>query len=456
MTPRYNQLIKVKFLVLFVAVTLLGLSFFGTGKSVHASRVGPDPSYTNVPALGTFPAESNCTTCHFTGGSNPLNASGGTFQILDAPASYNPGQEYTIKVSLSRTGIVRFGFQITALDESGNPAGTLTATDTTRTQKIQGDPFSVLKDRFYIEHTTTGSAAVSSGLGEWTFKWTAPATRGGKITFYASGNAANNLSNQTGDFIYTTTAVMRPNVVSVNAASSDPTPKASNSGISSAYGVDLATAIATASGDADPNTPGIQLPTTLNGTTVKVRDSLNVERNATLFFVSPNQVNYLLPSLMANGNATVTITSGNGAVSTGTLPIATVAPGIFTVNQGGTGLAAAQIQRVRNGNTIAYEDVATGPVASPVAIPIEWKDPGDQLYLIIYGTGFRQRSDLSTVVVTVKGASQQVVYTAGHADYAGLDQINVLLDKALAGSGEVNVTLTVDGVAANTVKINFK
>ena len=64
---------------------------------------------------------------------------------------------------------------------------------------------------------------MSSGLGEWTFNWTAPATLGGKITFYASGNAANNSNTQLGDFIYTATAVMRPNVVSINAASSDTT-----------------------------------------------------------------------------------------------------------------------------------------------------------------------------------------------------------------------------------------
>jgi hypothetical protein len=127
-----------------------------------------------------------------------------------------PGQEYTIKVSLSRGTLSRFGFQLTALTEDGQFAGTLTPTDN-RTQTTSGQVGS--SNRTYIEHTGTGSASVSAGLGEWTFKWTAPAARGGKITFYASGNAANNSNTQLGDFIYTTSAVMRPNIESVNAAS---------------------------------------------------------------------------------------------------------------------------------------------------------------------------------------------------------------------------------------------
>lgn len=452
MKSRYSKAIKFVLLLLMVGFVLFKLEM--DERPVRANRAGPIDAQTGAPALGTFSAESNCTSCHF---GNTLNAAGGTFQILDVPASYTPGQEYTIKVSLSRTGLVRFGFQLTALDETGKAAGTLTATDATRTQVIPGDPFSEFKDRSYIEHTSTGSAQVSAGLGEWTFKWTAPATRGGKITFYAAGNATNNSNSQIGDFIYTTSATMRPNVVTVSGASFDNTTNnASNSSIVSGFGVDLATTTANATSDADPNTPGIQLPSTLGGTTVTVKDSLNVTHNATLFYVSPTQVNYLLPSAMANGAATVTFTSGNGTVSTGTLTIASVKPGIFTVNQGGSGYPAAQIQRVRNGVTIGFEDVAVGPVANPVAVPIEWKDAGDQLYLVIYGTGFRQRTQLSAVNVTVKGAAQQVVYAAAHTDFAGLDQSNVLLDRSLAGSGDTNVVMTVDGVAANTVKINFK
>lgn len=449
MKSRFSK--AIKFVLLFLTVGFVLFQFEMSDRPVHANRGGPLDALTGAPALGTFSAEGNCTACHF---GSALNASGGTFQIT-APSSYEPNQKYTIKVNLSRGTLVRFGFEITALDETGKPAGTFTITDAVRTQLISGDAFSEFKDRRYVTHTGTGTSA-SGGATEWSFDWTAPATRS-KITFYAAGNAANNNNGQTGDFIYTATALMRPSVASVNAASSDnANNNAANGAIYSGYGVDLATSTVVASGDADPNTPGIQLPTTLGGTTVTVRDAGSITRNATLFFVSPNQVNYLLPTGMANGAATVTVTNGS-TVSTGTITVATVKPGIFTVNQQGTGFAAAQIQRVRNGVTLGFEEVATGPTANPVAVPIEWKDPNDQLYLTLYTTGLRNRSQQSNVLVTVNGASQMVVYAAAHPDYAGLDQVSVLLDRStLAGRGDVNVILTADGVAANTVRINFK
>ncbi|MEK7830404.1 MAG: hypothetical protein AAB401_04915, partial [Acidobacteriota bacterium] len=53
--------------------------------------------------------------------------------------------------------------------------------------------------------------------------------------------------------------------------------------IVSAFGIGLATATQVAT--------TLPLPTTLAGTTVKVRDSANVERQAPLFFVAPTQVN---------------------------------------------------------------------------------------------------------------------------------------------------------------------
>jgi len=76
----------------------------------------------------------------------------------------------------------------------------------------------------------------------------------------------------------------------------------------------------------------------LAGTTVKVRDSLGVERNAPLFFVSPGQVNYLIPPGSAVGTANITVTNGQGGTATGQSSIAAVAPGLFTANANGTGV----------------------------------------------------------------------------------------------------------------------
>src|SRR5262249_35106842 len=59
----------------------------------------------------------------------------------------------------------------------------------------------------YIEHTIAGTAPGQKDVGPvWSFNWTAPPAGSGTVTFWVSGNAANNDQNNTGDFIYNTPA----------------------------------------------------------------------------------------------------------------------------------------------------------------------------------------------------------------------------------------------------------
>src|SRR6185436_14106835 len=88
------------------------------------------------------------------------------------------------------------------------------------------------------------------------------------------------------------------------------------------------------------------LPTSLAGTTVRVRDSQGVERFAQLFFVAPTQVNFLVPADTATGEAAVTVITSEGVVSTGRVQIARVAPALFTVNASGKGLPTGFVLRV--------------------------------------------------------------------------------------------------------------
>ena len=58
--------------------------------------------------------------------------------------------------------------------------------------------------------------------------------------------------------------------------------------------------------------------------------------------------------------------------------------------------------------------------------------------------------------VRIGGVPVQVLYAGLQPDFAGLDQINVLVPRSLIGRGEVDLVLTVDGKVANTVKVNIK
>jgi len=202
----------------------------------------------------------------------------------------------------------------------------------------------------------------------------------------------------------------------------------------------------------------IPLPVELSGTTVRVRDALGVERLAPLFFVAAGQVNFLIPSGTANGAATVTITGGDGTASTGVAQISSVAPGLFSANADGLGVAAAVAFRVRASGEQVYEaisrfDAASGKV---VAAPIDLGPEGDQVFLIVDGTGWRFRKEISAGVLHVGGASAELLYLGTQGGFVGLDQANIRLDRSLAGRGDVDVKLTVDGRTSNAVKVNIK
>ena len=57
---------------------------------------------------------------------------------------------------------------------------------------------------------------------------------------------------------------------------------------------------------------------------------------------------------------------------------------------------------------------------------------------------------------TFAGVSLPVLYAGAQGAYPGLDQVNVQIPGSLRGIGEADLILTVDGQAANTVRINIR
>jgi len=206
--------------------------------------------------------------------------------------------------------------------------------------------------------------------------------------------------------------------------------------IVAAFGANLAAGTATAAA-----TP---LPTMLGGASIHVRDSGGFDRPAPLFFVSPAQVNLQIPPGTAPGPAAVTISNGRD-VSTGTVLIVPVAPGLFAADASGRGLAAATALRVKGDGTQSYEEVVRYDPGwgKYVAAPVDLGAPGEQVFLVLYGTGLRFLSGLSAVKALIGG-------------FVGLDQVNVLLPRDLIGRGEVDILVAIDGQPANPVRVNIR
>jgi uncharacterized protein (TIGR03437 family) len=198
----------------------------------------------------------------------------------------------------------------------------------------------------------------------------------------------------------------------------------------------------------------LPLPSSMAGTTITIKDSTGAERFAPLFFVSPSQINYQIPSGTAPGNAIITINSGDGAIATGAVQIVPVAPSLFTADASGGGLPAAFVLRVRNGSQI-IEPIASYDSAQQKFVPVSI-DSGlatDQVFLVLFGTGFRNRSSLSGVSVKIGGVNAEVSYAGAQGTFAGLDQLNAKIPRALIGRGDTDIVLTVDGKTANTVRV---
>ncbi|NDD64297.1 MAG: hypothetical protein EBZ36_10010 [Acidobacteria bacterium] len=122
---------------------------------------------------------------------------------------------------------------------------------------------------------------------------------------------------------------------------------------------------------------------------------------------------------------------------------------MFTADSSGQGVPAGQLLRVRSNGQSTYEPLARidGTTGRGIPVPIERRS-GDQLYLVLYGTGLNELEDqdgnlvngVAELVEVVSGSKTLAVAYAGRAPgFAGLDQLNLALPGDLTGA----VTLTI-------------
>jgi hypothetical protein len=118
-----------------------------------------------------------------------------------------------LTLHLQHPGQMRWGFEITVLDESNIPVGDLLIVDPVTTQKSVAP-----SGRQYIKHTAAGTYLGMPDSSEgWTFIWLAPASTTGPVTLYFAGNAANGNLNNFGDSIYTGSRVLTINTTDVES-----------------------------------------------------------------------------------------------------------------------------------------------------------------------------------------------------------------------------------------------
>lgn len=190
------------------------------------------------------------------------------------------------------------------------------------------------------------------------------------------------------------------------------------------------------------------LPTTLGGIRVHVRYraaySDSSDRVAQLLYVSPTQINFLMPP-----DAPVNPTSLNPSDTIGfhpgflyvslervgqpfapdatIVPLTSFAPGLFTYI--GNLPAATAIQVGDNGVQTSLPLYACEFLFCREQ-PIDLSQ--GQVYLSLYGTGFTAGADRADLVCHVNGQALTPLYAGPQGQTPGLDQINLLLPSNLA------------------------
>jgi uncharacterized protein (TIGR03437 family) len=202
------------------------------------------------------------------------------------------------------------------------------------------------------------------------------------------------------------------------------------------------------------------LPTSLGGTSVKVRDAAGVERLAPLFFVSPTQINFQVPPDTGVGGATFTVLRNNTSAASGTSPIAVVAPALFSADASGKGPASANALRIRADGAQIYEPIGRFDTQQNkyTLIPIDLGPPTEQMFLIQYGTGLRKHGGLANVRATIGGVNAEVIFAGAQGAFTGLDQLNIRIPRTVpaTANGEMDVVVTINGQVSNSVRIAVK
>ena len=202
-------------------------------------------------------------------------------------------------------------------------------------------------------------------------------------------------------------------------------------------------------------------PKSLGAIILQIQDSAGAIHQPPLLYVSPDQINFLLPAAAATGTAIITIINAAGSPLSAKFEIQPVAPALFTANENAQGVVSATAYHTVLPTTLAvpipvYQCLDTPDSCQSVPLPLGIDTP---VFVTLNATGLRGRSSDSAVRLTIAG--QQIRIQAINAldddsSRAGIDQIFFPVPLTLRGAGEVDLSIGVDTATSNTARINIQ
>jgi uncharacterized protein (TIGR03437 family) len=243
------------------------------------------------------------------------------------------------------------------------------------------------------------------------------------------------LSDLDGGLFVVDFSALIPNAKTVSAASYNFSDLAPNS-IAAAFGTNLANATLTAG--------TIPLPTSLGSARITVQDVAGVERNAPLYFVSANQINFQIPPGTKPGPVLLKFTDASGRVTQSATTIQPAAPSIFTFAANGQGAAAAI-------------DAFTNALP-PFALT---RMNGEPNIIALFATGLGADATdtdgniAASTRALINGLPATVQYAGRAPGFVGLNQWNIVLPAGLS-SGLHRLRIGRNGLLSNETTIAIR
>jgi cytochrome c peroxidase len=220
-------------------------------------------------------------------------------------------------------------------------------------------------------------------------------------------------------------------------------------GLATAYGPILA--------EREMHAAARPLPLQFGNVTVRVTDSQGIARRAGLLYTGAGWSNltFVVPANTAAGPAEVAVVRTDGSSSTARVLVANIAPGFWTASADGRGPVIGRVsQRFADGRTKTFPawDCDNG-VYGCRTVPIHLAD-GVTTTVRLDAGGLRYANPKAAVRVMVGDVPVQVL-SFGAGDDVGRDQITIKLPAHLPIAGETDLTMTVDGLLSNVVRIHI-
>ncbi len=183
-------------------------------------------------------------------------------------------------------------------------------------------------------------------------------------------------------------------------------------------------------GPADLN--GGTLPTSLDGVTVYVNGIF-----CGLFYVSPGQINFLIPYDLATNSATVYVVRQGVAGPRVTIPLASTAPGFFEWN------GNFAVAEHADGSVISGDDPARpGEIIVLYAAGLGRTIPDvPSGHVVSTATSILYASQLQIFLNDVACPPSSILYAGLTPGYAGLYQINLRLPDVLAPNPSIRIAI---------------